>query len=164
MTIEHRPAAEEISAQPYARFRKHPLRVAVVYEPGRRGTAALGAAVELTARTASELTVLALAPQARALQCTGPSPQAYNCAVIEHAASELNDAARELGPEHDGARFRMLIQGLDPAIERWVVENDIDVVLLPGRWRGLGPPRHPAARAIRRRTGAEVRVISTSRI
>jgi hypothetical protein len=156
-TVEYPSSDEAGPERPSAR---NPRRVAVVFEPGRGGLAALEHAAQLLAERPTELTVLALAPQEPLPRCGGPSPDAYNCAVIEQASSDLDQAAHRLGGAGDGARFRMLIERIDPSLEAWIAENAFELVVLPARPPPLGSPRHPAARRIRRHALAEVRVIS----
>jgi hypothetical protein len=139
---------------------QNPRRVAVVVEPGRRGTSALAHAARLVAERPTELTVLVLAPQEPPPRCGGASPDAYNCAVLDQVSSELHDAARRLGGAGDGARFRMLIERRDPPLATWIAQTAIELVLLPARRRGLRSLRHPEARRIRRHALAEVRVVS----
>jgi hypothetical protein len=79
--------------------------------------------------------------------------------VIEQVTADLDQAAHRLGNAGDGARFRVLIERIDPALEAWIADNAFELVLLPARPRPLGRPRHPAARRIRRRALAEVRVL-----
>jgi hypothetical protein len=158
-TVE-RPSSPE--AGHGTRWGQNPRRVAVLFEPGRAGVAALEYAAGLLAEGETELTVLALAPQLPRPRCGGHSPEAYNCAVIEHASSELDEAAHQLSAVA-GARFRVLIEHDDSALEVWIAENAVELVVLPARRRALGPPRHPAAQRIRRHAPAEVRVISPGR-
>jgi hypothetical protein len=136
--------------------------VAIVFEPGRNGVAVLEQAVDLLAERPTELTILALAPQERAPCCGGTSPEALNSAVRDQVLAELHETVNLLGPAADGARFRMLTERADPPIQKWISENEFDLVLLPAR-RALGSPSHPAARRIRRESPAEVRVISAAR-
>jgi hypothetical protein len=79
-------------------------RIAVLFEPGRRGVAALARASELAAAPGVELTVVALAPQASGPRC-GASNDAYNCAASDEAAAELRQAAELLGPLAERTRF-----------------------------------------------------------
>jgi hypothetical protein len=137
-----------------------PRRVAVLFEPGRGGIAALAHAARLVVEHPTELTVLALAPQERPPRCGGASPDAYNCAVLDQASRDLRQAAEQLGNAGEDARYRILIERRDPPIEAWIAENEFELVLLPARRRALASSRHPAAQRIRRHTPAEVRVIS----
>lgn len=142
--------------------RHEPRRLAVVFEPGRNGVAALAEAVDLLTERPTELTVLVVAPQERATCCGGASPDALNAAVRDQVLAELHESVGLLGPAADGARFRMLVERTDPTIEEWVSDNEFELVLLPAR-RGIRFRSHPAARQIRRRSPTEVRVISAAR-
>jgi hypothetical protein len=133
-------------------------RIAVLFERGRTGTAALEQASALASRCGAELTVIVLVPQAAASHCCGPSPSAYNCAVLDEARLELREAARLLPEPEHGARFRLLIEGTDPPLNSWVADERFDLVVLPARRRLLRSPGHPAVRALRRLGGCEVRL------
>jgi hypothetical protein len=134
-------------------------RVAVVFEPGRNGGAAITQAAVLASSPAYELTVVAIAPQANGPRCCGPSPDAYNCAVRDDVAKDLHEATAQLGSFADDITVKLLIEGSDLPLERWVAEGGFDLVLLPGRRRVLRPRGHPAARLLRRFTDADVRVV-----
>ena len=121
-------------------------RIAVLYEPGRRGARALDQAAELAARSGSELTVLVVAPQAPAVRGCMPSAAAYNSAVIEAADAELRDAAHLLDPPDRATRFKMLVEGFDPPLNEWLAEGEFDTVVLPARRRVVRRRRHPATR------------------
>ena len=131
--------------------------VLVVFERGASGAAALREAAELAA-AGSELSVVTLAPQARASRCcggggTGP----YNCAVREEAHAELAEARTLLGSASGGARFAVIMGHPDPPLASWASEHAVDVVLLPSHRFTLGGNR--LARSLRRATSAEVRLI-----
>jgi len=135
-------------------------RIAVVLEPGRSGAAALAQATALAASPAAELTVVAIAPKAIGCRCCGgPSPYAYNCAVRDDVAQELDDAAVRLDLAARDIKVKLLVEGSDPPLEEWVVHSQIDLVLLPAHWRALRSRSHPAARLLRRATGADVRIV-----
>ena len=135
-------------------------RIAVLFERGRHGAAALEEASELAARSGSELTVVVLAPQAPAARCCGPSPAAYNCAVLDDATAELREAANALATPGEQPRFTLLIEGTDPPLKTWVALEGFDCVMLPARRRVLRSRGHPAVRKLRRVAGCNVRVIA----
>jgi hypothetical protein len=83
----------------------------------------------------------------------------YNRAVCDTAEAELLQARKELGAMAERASFKLLVQDKDPPLVAWVAAGGFDVVLLPARWRPLRRSKHPAAEALRRSTGADVRVI-----
>ena len=91
--------------------------------------------------------------------CGGPSPYAYNCAVRDDVAQELDDAAVRLDLAARDIKVKLLVEGSDPPLEEWVVHSQIDLVLLPAHWRVLRSRSHPAARLLRRATGADVRIV-----
>jgi hypothetical protein len=132
-------------------------RIAVLLEPGRRGAAALAHAGALCASSDAALTVVALAPTAGTVcrSCGGVSTRAYNCAVRDHVAAELHVALTRLSAVTSRLEGTLLVEGADPPLEQWVVQNGFDLVLLPSRWGG----RHPAARVLRRHTDASIRVV-----
>jgi hypothetical protein len=134
-------------------------RVAVLFERGRNGASALCEASELAARSGAELTVIVLASQVTASRRCGGSPEAYNCAVLDAASSELHDAAHDPSVR-DGTRFRMLIEGHDPPLKTWLAQGGFDLMLLPSRRRVLRSPGHPAARGLRQLARCDVRVVT----
>jgi hypothetical protein len=132
-------------------------RVAVVFERGRRGAAALRRAHEL-AQPGGEICVLTLAPQAEALRCCGGGGAGpYNCAVRDEAELELEQARGILESGSSRATFTVLLGRPHPPLAAWVAEHAIDVVVLPSRPFARGGS--PWARPIRRATAAEVRVV-----
>ncbi len=137
-------------------------RIAVVLEPGRSGAAALGQAAALAAMPDSELTVVAIAPQATGPRCCGPSPDAFNCAVRDEVANDLEKAAELIGSTSEAANFRLLVEGSDPPLETWVAQGGFDVVLLPARRRVLRPWGHPAERPLRRCADVDVHIVGAS--
>jgi hypothetical protein len=135
-----------------------PGRVAVVFERGDAGTAALREGAEL-ANAGSELFVVTLAPQAQPARCGragGEGP--YNVAVREEAELELHEARDILGSVASRAAFKVLAGCPQPPLASWVAEQRFGVVLLPHRRLTLGG--NPFARRLRRETSAEVRLIS----
>ncbi len=132
--------------------------VAVLFEPGRAGVAALEAAAE---RADGELTVIVTAPQATQPRCCGPSPEAYNCAVREDSAAELREAGRLLDQRTAPTRFVLLVEGRDPPLAEWARRHDVDLLLLPARRHPLASRRHPELRALRRAGQLDVRVVDT---
>ncbi len=134
-------------------------RIAVLFEPGRGGEAALREAALFADLTGSELTVVVPAPQAPALRCCGPSPDAFNCAVRDEAASELRQAMGLLGAAAERAVFTLLIEGRDPPLHAWVIQRRFDAMLLPPRRSLRRSSHHPALRRLRRVLGTRVRVV-----
>jgi hypothetical protein len=132
-------------------------RVAVVFEQGRSGAAALRRAHEL-AQPGWQICVLTLAPQAEALRCCGGGGAGpYNCAVRDDAELELEQARCILESASSRATFKVLLGRPDPPLAAWVAEHAIDVVVLP--WRPFARGGSPWARSIRRATAAEVLVV-----
>jgi hypothetical protein len=134
-------------------------RVAVLYEPGRSGSAALGLAGRLVGDDGAVLTVLALAPQDTRICCGAGSAIDYNRAVCEAVEAELQEARELLGDAGNRASFKLLVQDKDPPLAAWIEATGFDIVLLPARRRPLRRARHPAADQLHRLTSAEVRVI-----
>ncbi|HWX95675.1 MAG TPA: hypothetical protein VNZ01_02400 [Solirubrobacteraceae bacterium] len=134
-----------------------PVRVAVVFERGGAGTAALREAAEL-ANAGSELSVVTLAPQARPARwgrAGGEGP--YNVAVREEAELDLQEARDMLGSVASRATFKMLAGFPQPPLAAWVAEHGFGLVLLPHR--RLTPGGNPFARSLRKKTSAEVRLV-----
>ena len=83
----------------------------------------------------------------------------YNRAVCEAVADELEQARARLGDAADHATFKMLVEGVDPPLERWSEAGGFDVILLPARRRPLRSLKHPVAARLKRQTDAEVRIV-----
>jgi hypothetical protein len=135
-----------------------PGRVAVVFERGAAGVAALGEAAEL-ANAGRELSVVTLAPQARPPSWgraggTGP----YNIAIREEAELELREARDILGSVASRATFDVLAGCPQPPLASWVAQHGFGLVLLPRR--RLTPGGNPFARSLRKETSAEVQLVS----
>jgi hypothetical protein len=133
-------------------------RVLAVFEPGHAGEATLREAAEL-AESGSELSVVTLAPQARPCGCcckggTGP----YNIAVRDEAEIELRQARAFLGSTARRARFAVLVGQPNPPLAVWAAARAFDLILLPSRRFTRGG--NPFARALRRSTSAEVRLLT----
>lgn len=135
-------------------------RIAVLLEPGRSGIAAVERAVAIAREHDAHLALVALAPQAACLRCSGPSAKAYNDAVCEVVAGELAAATVQFGRNGSPASSALLVDGRDPSLASWVRARGVDLVLLPARRPTWGWRRHPAARRLRRHTGAQVRVVA----
>jgi hypothetical protein len=132
-------------------------RVAVVFERGHTGTAALREAAEL-ANAGRELSVVTLAPQARAPSWgraggTGP----YNIAIREEAALELREARDILGSVASRATFQVLTGCPQPPLASWVTRHGVGLVLLPHH--RLTPGGNPVANSLRKETSAEVQLV-----
>ena len=136
-------------------------RVAVLLEPGRRGAAALAQAAALGATRDAEVTVVAIAPRANTVcrSCGGVSTAAYNCAVRDDVADELQKAIMSSGAVAQRIEGRLLVEGTDPPLARWIAQGAFDLVLLPSRWGIPRLRRHPAARELRTRSSATIRVV-----
>lgn len=131
--------------------------VAVVFERGRAGEAALRAAVEL-AGARRELWVLSLVPLARSPlwgRASGTGP--YNEAVQQEAESELDEARAILGPLAESARFEVLRGSPQPPLAKWANDRAIGLVVLPHHRFTPGGNIH--ARSLRAKTSAELRLI-----
>jgi hypothetical protein len=132
-------------------------RVAVVFERGNAGTAALREAAEL-ANAGRQLSVLTLAPQAlpaRWGRAGGEGP--YNVAVRQEAELDLQEARKILGSVASRATFKMLAGYPQPPLASWVTQGGFGLVLLPHR--RLTPGGNPFARSLRKKTSAEVRLV-----
>jgi FAD/FMN-containing dehydrogenase len=134
-----------------------PVRVAVVFERSDAGAAALREAAEL-ANAGHELSVVTLAPQARAPiwgRAGGTGP--YNIAIREEAELELREARDILGSVASRATFKMLAGCPQPPLASWVAEHGLGLVLLPHHRLTRGG--NLFARSLRKETSAEVRLV-----
>jgi hypothetical protein len=131
----------------------------VVHEPARAGVAVLALARRLVEQEHAALTVVSTAPQAPSGPRCGGSAVQYNRAVCEAVADELEQARARLGDAADHATFKMLVEGVDPPLERWSEAGGFDVILLPARRRPLRSLKHPVAARLKRQTDAEVRIV-----
>jgi hypothetical protein len=136
--------------------------VLALYEPGRRGCAAVDLAVGLVATDPGRLTVVSVVPQdtaARCGRCCGSDPKAFNRAVAEAAAEDLAAARSRLGQTADQVTFTMLVEGIDLPLAGWVAEQQFELVLVPARRRLFGGAWHPEAQRLRSATSGDVRVV-----
>jgi hypothetical protein len=132
--------------------------ILAVFEPGRAGEATLREAAEL-AEAGDQLSVVTLAPQARPSRCCGKGGTGpYNIAVREEAEIELRQARDMLASTAQHASFTVLVGRPDPPLAQWAQEHGFDLVLLPSHPFTRGGNRH--ARALRRATSAEVRLVA----
>jgi hypothetical protein len=132
-------------------------RILLVYATGERGERTLARAAEMVRESGAELTVVSLAPQdTSAARCVVGTP-AYNEAVRDEAAGELEHAQGCLGPLSPQARFKLLVGGRDRPLAAWAAQEAFDVILLPGRQGFLGRGTRQLARRLRRATRADVR-------
>jgi Universal stress protein family len=134
-----------------------PQRIAVVFERGDAGTAALREAAEL-ASAGRELSVVTLAPQARPPSWgraggTGP----YNVAIRQEAELELREARDMLGSVAGRATFKVLAGCPQPPLAPWVAQQGFGLVLLPHH--RFTPGGNFFARRLRKETSAEVRLV-----
>jgi hypothetical protein len=130
-------------------------RVAVVFERGRAGGAALREAAE-RANAGAELSVVTLAPQARAVRRAGGEGP-YNVAIRHEAQLELHEARDLLGSVAARATFNVLSGCPQPPLASWVAEHGFDLVVLP-RQR-LTPGGNYFAKSLRKETSAEVLLV-----
>lgn len=107
-------------------------RILVVYEPGRRGAAALKEVRRLAPGSADALTVVALAPRQPAMNCVY-SGGALDAAVVDAADRDLAHARRGLGPLAAGARFQILTGDAEHALRELAGEGGFDIVVAPRR-------------------------------
>lgn len=131
--------------------------VAVLFERGGAGAAALREAAELAA-AGRELTVVTLAPQARPARwgrAGGEGP--YNVAIREEAEQELGEARELLGSLAERASFEVLAGCPRPPLARWVAERGFELVLLPRQRLTVGGSLF--ARSLRKETSAELRLV-----
>jgi hypothetical protein len=133
-------------------------RIALLFEPGRTGEAALELARCLIEREQVTLTVVSVVPQAQPGVRCGASPRAYNDAVLDAARRELGQARELLREVAEQVEFLLLLEGIDPPFAEFV-EGRFDLILLPARRRLMRSPGHPAAAALTRLPGAEVRIV-----
>jgi hypothetical protein len=132
-------------------------RILVVYAAGDGGERALARGAEAVGESGAELTVVALAPQdTRPAHCVVGTP-AYNEAVRDEAAGELERAQGLLGALEPPARFKLLIGGRDPDLAAWARVQAFELILLPGGGGLLGSGARRLARGLRRGTRSEVR-------
>lgn len=132
-------------------------RVAIVFERGDAGAAALREGAEL-ANAGRELSVVTLAPQARAARwgrAGGEGP--YNIAVRHEAQLELREARAILGSVAGRATFSVLAGCPQPPLASWVARHGFGLVLLPRQRFTVGG--NPFAKRLRRETSAEVRLV-----
>lgn len=139
------------------------MRIVAVSEPGRNGAAALARATALATASSAQLTIVATAPQTatHCRSCGGVSIAAFNRAVCDEVAVELQSAIGRLDFDADKMSVKLLIEGSDPALEQWIAQGEFDLVLLPARRSGWYYRSHPAARVLRGTTGADIRVINS---
>jgi len=127
-------------------------RVVVVFERGKAGNAALREAAE-RANAGAELSVVTLAPQARAVRRAGGEGP-YNVAIRHEAQLELHEARDLLGSVAARATFNVLSGCPQPPLASWVAQYGFDLVVLP-RQR-LTPGGNYFAKSLRKETSAEV--------
>lgn len=139
--------------------RSAPERLLILYEHGRAGAAAVDLAREFVERDGASLTVVAIAPQAPSGPRCGNSALEYNEAVAASVARDLDDARERLGRASERAAFVLLVDGADQSLEQLARSGGFDLVLLPARRRPLRKAGHPAASALSRVAGAEIRIV-----
>jgi hypothetical protein len=134
-------------------------RVLVLFESGRGGGAALDLGRELALAQPTELTVVCVAPQATSGARCGNSALDYNNVLAETTAKDLDRACERLAGFGVAASYELLLEGVDPPLERFTADGAFELVLLPARRRPLRGAGHPAAARLARVARAEVRVI-----
>jgi hypothetical protein len=137
------------------------MRVAVVFEPGRGGAAAIDAARELAEHEYAALTVFSVVPQGASSCCAG-SAVIFNEAIQDAGKCELREARERLGDAGEDVELKLLIEGTDPPLEDLIATGGFELVLLPARRRMLHAAKHPAAARLGRSTAAEVRIVERS--
>ncbi len=138
-------------------------RVAVLYESGPSGTAALDLARELDLQEGADLTVVAVVPTAASGSRCGGSAREFNAIVKETVANELDGARERLGQAAGRTSYALLAEGEDPPLQEWIAAQGFDVILLPASRHFLRTSEHPAAARLRRATDAEVRIVQRPR-
>jgi hypothetical protein len=138
-------------------------RVAVLYESGPAGTAALDLARELDLQEGASLTVVAVVPTAASGSRCGGSALEFNTFVKETVANELDEARERLGHAAGRTHYALVVEGEDPPLEQWIAAQGFALILLPARRRLLRSSEHPAAARLRRVTDAEVRTVQRPR-
>lgn len=139
-----------------------PERVLVVLAPGEDEDSALAHARQIVEESGAELTVAALAPQDTGRAGCVVGTTAYNQAVRDDAAGEIEHAQQLLGALDPPARFKLLVGGRDPDLPTWAAEQAFDLILLCARRRLVGARTRRLARGLRRATQADVRTASGS--
>jgi hypothetical protein len=134
-------------------------RVVVVFEPGHAGAAALELARELVERERATLTVVSVVPQAASGSRCGGSALEYNSMVRDTVAHELDQAREQIAPISGQTAFELLIEGADPPLHEFIAAAGFELILLPAHRRPLRSVKHPAAAALSRLPGAEVRIV-----
>jgi hypothetical protein len=136
-----------MGARQSAAIRPAGKRVAVLYEPGRAGSAALELGRRLAGPAGRALTVVSVAPQDTRVCCGAGSAIDYNRAVCESAEAELRQSRKLLGPVAEHASFKVLVRDRDPPFAAWIAARDFDVVLLPARQTPPAPHEAPGGRS-----------------
>ena len=131
-------------------------RILVVYEPSRRGGAALEEVRRLAPGPVDALTVVALAPGLPAMNCVF-SGAALDAAVVDAADRDLANARRGLGPLAAGATFQVLTGDAEHALADLVRSGSFDLVLLPGGSGVFGRRRRQRLSGI---GGADIRFVT----
>ncbi len=102
---------------------------------------------------------MTLAPQERASRCCGKGGTGpFNIALCEEAEVELRQAKGILGATARRASFTVLVGHPTPPLATWAQEGAFDLILLPSHPFTRGGNRY--ARAMRRSTSAEVRLVA----
>jgi hypothetical protein len=140
-------------------------RVLVLFECGRGGDAALELAAAQALAQPTALTVVCVAPQGMSGSRCGNSALEYNQVVAESTAEDLRSARQRLADLGVTASYELLIEGADRSpvpfrvLADFAAAGGFELVLLPARRRQLRTRSHPAAGALSRVAGAEIRVV-----
>ena len=134
-------------------------RALVLFECGRGGAAVLEQAAAVALARPTALTVVCVAPQGKSGSRCGNSALAYDQAVAESAAEDLENARDRLERLGVAASYELLIEGSGRSLAEFAAAGGFSLVLLPARRRPLRAGSHPAAGALSRVAGAEVRVV-----
>ncbi len=134
----------------------------MLIEPGRAGDVAVAEARILARRTATELTVVGIAPQASGPRC-GTSTLDYNSAIVAAVSDDLARVHERLAADGVATACHLLVEGRDPSLEQFAATGEFDLILLPSRRRRFGPARHPAAPRLAAGIRAQVRIVDPRR-
>jgi nucleotide-binding universal stress UspA family protein len=135
-------------------------RVLVLCENSRAGAAAIDVARELAELEDASLTVVGIAPRAPSGPRCGNSATAYNDAIAESVAADLERARKRLAGAAGPATFVLLVAGADQTLEQFARSGGFDLVLLPARRRPLRGAYHPEAQRLQRLAGTEIKVVA----
>jgi Universal stress protein family len=134
-------------------------RILALYEPGEAGDAAVELASSLAQAARVQFTVVSIVPQAPSGSRCGGSAFELNRAIREEVAKELDHAREVVWATGARAEFELLVEGSGPTLQAFAALGRYELILLPARRRLLRSGGHPAASALSRVPGAEVRIV-----